>query len=153
MPSRMKAPRNGPCSIRLKLQTGTVPVPAAHATLALQPGYSFLSAGDAQKVLTDLWGNPPDKEVLGMIVPGENNLGAGRRKYRAVVVTYSDDGHVKDDDASSIDYDDLLKDMKKGTEESSAERVKEGYSAIELGAGPRRRTTMPPRTSCTGHVT
>jgi len=116
----------------LKLQTGTVPVPAAHATLALQPGYSFLSAGDAQKVLTDLWGNPPDKEVLGMIVPGETSSVLVDENTWAVVVTYSDDGHVKDDDASSIDYDDLLKDMKKGTEESSAERVKEGYSAIEL---------------------
>lgn len=116
----------------LKLQTGNVPVPAAHATLALQPGYSFLSAGDAQKVLTDLWGNPPDKDVLGMIVPGETPSVLVDDNTWAVVVTYSDDGHVKDDDASSIDYDDLLKDMKKGTAESSAERVKQGYSAIEL---------------------
>ncbi|HEY4291698.1 DUF2167 domain-containing protein [Luteibacter sp.] len=116
----------------LKLQTGTVPVPAAHATLALQPGYSFLSANDAQKVLTDLWGNPPDKDVLGMIVPGETPSALVDESTWAVVVTYSDDGHVKDDDASTIDYDDLLKDMKKGVEESSAERVKQGYPAIEL---------------------
>lgn len=116
----------------LKFQTGTVPVPAAHATLALQPGYAFLSASDAQKVLADLWGNPPDKEVLGMIVPGETPSVLVDENTWAVVVTYSDDGHVKDDDASSIDYDDLLKDMKKGTEESSVERVKQGYAAIEL---------------------
>jgi uncharacterized membrane-anchored protein len=116
----------------LKFQTGTVPVPAAHATLALLPGYSFLSATDAQKVLADLWGNPPDKDVLGMIVPGETPSVLVDENTWAVIVTYSDDGHVKDDDASSIDYNDLLKDMKKGTEESSAARVKQGYPAIEL---------------------
>jgi uncharacterized membrane-anchored protein len=107
-------------------------VPAAHATLNLKPGYAFVPEADAQRVLEQLWGNPPDKDVLGLIVPGNKPDILTDRDAWAVVVTYSDDGYVKDDEASSIDYDDMLKDMKKGAQESNGERVKQGYPSVEL---------------------
>lgn len=116
----------------IHLQTGVVPVPAAHATLNLKPGYAFVPEADAQRVLEQLWGNPPDKDVLGLIVPGNKPDILTDRDAWAVVVTYSDDGYVKDDEASSIDYDDMLKDMKKGAQESNGERVKQGYPSVEL---------------------
>jgi uncharacterized membrane-anchored protein len=116
----------------VSFKTGTVAVPGAHATLNLAPGYSFLSATDAQHVLTNVWGNPPDTDILGMIVHGTDAQVLTDDNEWAVVVTYSNDGYVKDDDAGSIDYDDLLKDMKKSTVEDNADRIKQGYPAIEL---------------------
>ena len=52
--------------------TGRVEIGPAHAHVALRPGYSFLPANDAQRVLSQLWSNPPDKDVLGMILPGSD---------------------------------------------------------------------------------
>lgn len=39
---------------------------------------------------------------------------------------------MKDDDAAKLNYDDVLKDMKKDVAENNKEREKEGYPSIEL---------------------
>jgi len=49
-----------------------------------------------------------------------------------VILTYDDDGHIDDSDAAKIDYDDMLKDMKEGTEDYNAERKKAGFEAVHL---------------------
>lgn len=112
--------------------TGDVPIPGAKATLKLADGYSFLPAGDAQRVLTQAWGNPPDNSVLGMIIPGTDAHTVLKDDTWAVVVTFVDEGYVSDKDAAKIDYDDMLKDMKKEALDSNEERLKEGYPAVEL---------------------
>ncbi len=116
----------------LHLTTGEVAIPSAKASLRLEPGYSFLSASDAQRVLSELWSNPPDNSVLGMILPGTDPRVLLDEKNWAVVVTYTDEGYVSDADAAKIDYSDMLKDMQKGTEDSNLERIKQGYPVIEL---------------------
>ena len=50
----------------------------------------------------------------------------------AVILTYEDEGHIDDSDAADIDYDDLLKDMKEGTEDHNAGRKKAGFEAVHL---------------------
>lgn len=112
--------------------TGEVAIPAAKATLKLADGYSFLPAGDAQRVLTEAWGNPPDDSVLGMILPSTDAHSVLDDDTWAVVVTFVDEGYVSDKDAAKIDYDDMLKDMKKSAQESNEERLKQGYPAVEL---------------------
>jgi uncharacterized membrane-anchored protein len=114
----------------LHFQGGRVAVDAAHATLNLTPEYRFLAAADAQRVLSDLWGTPPDDEVLGLIVPAGTSL-ADDNGW-AVVVTYSDDGHVADADASTLDYAKMLREMQQQTHESNAARRKQGYPTAEL---------------------
>jgi uncharacterized membrane-anchored protein len=114
----------------LHFQSGRVAVDAAHATLNLTPEYRFLAAADAQRVLSDLWGNPPDDEVLGLIVPAATSL-ADDNGW-AVVVTYSDDGHVADSEASTLDYAKMLREMQEQTHESNAARRKQGYPTAEL---------------------
>ena len=47
---------------------------------------------------------------LGMMVPVDAGL-FGERSW-AVLIEYEEDGHVKDDDAHDIDYDELLESMK-----------------------------------------
>lgn len=116
----------------LHQDTGTVAIPAAKATLNLAPGYSFLPAQDAQRVLSQLWDNPPNKHVLGMILPSEDPHVLLDPDNWAVVVTYTDDGYVSDADAAGIDYDDMLKQMQKGSRERNAERLKQGYPAVDL---------------------
>jgi uncharacterized membrane-anchored protein len=112
--------------------TGNVHIAEANATLKLGSDYSFLKAKDAQRVLADLWGNPPDDGVLGIILPGTDPHVVLDRDAWAVVVNFVDDGYVSDEDATKIDYDQMLRDMKKAAHESNEERVKNGYPAIEL---------------------
>ncbi len=114
----------------LQYQSGAVAVTEAKAHLDLKPGFRYLAKSDARKVLEDYWGNPPDDTVLGLIVPEKDPLGS--EHSWAVVVTYSDEGYVSDEDANKIDYNDLLKDMKAGTKESNEDRKSQGYQEIEL---------------------
>lgn len=112
--------------------TGEVQIPEAQATLKLANGYSFLAAKDAQRVLTQAWDNPPDDSVLGMILPSTDANAVLDDDAWAVIVTFVDEGYVSDKDAAKIDYDDMLKDLKKSSQESNEERLKAGYPAIEL---------------------
>jgi uncharacterized membrane-anchored protein len=111
---------------------GNVHIDGAKATLKLGSSYSFLDAKDARRVLEDRWGNPPDDGVLGMILPGTDPHVVLDGDAWAVVVHFVDDGYVSDEDAAKIDYDAMLRDMKKAALDSNEERVKEGYPAIEL---------------------
>lgn len=49
-----------------------------------------------------------------------------------VTINYDEDGYVKDDDAGKINYDDLLKQMKKSLAENNKVRQEKGYPAITL---------------------
>ncbi|WP_430392286.1 DUF2167 domain-containing protein [Dyella sp. 20L07] len=112
--------------------TGHVTLTQAQATLKLADGYSFLRAKDAQRVLTELWGNPPDEDVLGMILPSTDAHSVLESKNWAVVVTFVDEGYVSDEDATKIDYNAMLKDLQKVALDDNPDRLKEGYPAIEL---------------------
>ncbi|HZZ34854.1 MAG TPA: DUF2167 domain-containing protein [Caulobacteraceae bacterium] len=117
---------------RLTQRTGVVPLPTAKASLNLGDDYYFLDAADSRKVLVDGWNNPPDAAdgVLGMIFPkrfkplDEGAWGA--------VVTYEATGYVADKDAKSTDYDKLLEEMRKGEDQSNAERSKAGFHTVHL---------------------
>ncbi|MFC5570850.1 DUF2167 domain-containing protein [Lysobacter yangpyeongensis] len=109
---------------------GTVGVDEAKARFNLNENYRYLGATDARKVLEDLWGNPPDDSVLGMIVP--KGRGVLDDTGWAVVVTYSDEGYVSDEDAAKIDYDDMLKEMQAADEEDNEARKQAGYPALHL---------------------
>lgn len=115
---------------KLHFKNGTVTVPAANATLKLAPGYLYLDADEAQQVLT-MWGNPPDSDVLGMILP-QGKKSVMEDNTWAVVVTFSSDGYVSDEDAAKIDYDKMLKEMQEGTRDENASRKKAGYPTVDL---------------------
>jgi uncharacterized membrane-anchored protein len=115
----------------LHFRSGTVTIDAAHATLNLTSEFRFLDSKDAQRVLHDLWGNPPDSDVLGMLIPAGASLTDEKNSW-VVVISYSDDGYVSDSEASTLDYDKMLKDMQQDARDSKAEREKQGYPAIEI---------------------
>lgn len=115
----------------LKFEKGTINLGKGLATLQVPEDFRYLNGKDTATVLTQLWGNPPSRsEALGMLVPAEVSL-ADEDSW-AVIISYEEDGYVKDDDAEKIDYADLLRTMQAGTKEANKERVKLGYPGMEL---------------------
>lgn len=114
----------------LKFQKGEIVLPGGIATLKVPDSFRYLDAKDSERVLVEGWGNPAGNETLGMLVP--TGVSVLSENGWAVVVTYEEDGYVSDKDADSINYDDLLKDMKKSVVDQNKERQKGGYQSIEL---------------------
>jgi uncharacterized membrane-anchored protein len=114
----------------LKFQRGEVVLKDGLATLKVPDGVEFLNGPDAQTVLVKLWGNPPMSAPLGLLMPV--NTGPLSPEAWAVIITYEEEGYVKDKDAEKIDYADLLKQMQKDTREGNKEREKQGYASVEL---------------------
>ena len=111
-------------------QTGEIKLDAARAVLNVPENFYFIDSADSEKVLVEVWGNPPDQNVLGMLFPAD--MSPFDYNAWAVSIEYEEDGYVSDADADKIDYDDLLKQMKADTAASSSARVAEGYESIEL---------------------
>lgn len=111
---------------------GTHELADGKSRVVIAEGFAFLDVADTKKLLTDVWGNPPEvgAHALGAIVPkGVSPLAA---ESWAAIITYEDEGHVADDDAASINYADLLKEMQDSTAEENKEREKAGYGTITL---------------------
>jgi len=123
---------------KLKFQQGEVILKDGLATLKVPEGLRYLNGRDALIVLVKLWGNPPMTEPLGLLMPAD--AGPLSPDSWAVIITYEEEGYVKDQDAEKIDYNDLLQKMQKDTLEANKEREKQGYPKVELvgwAAAPR----------------
>lgn len=114
----------------LQFQQGEVAVPEANARLRLTEGFRYLGKADARRVLEEFWGNPPDDTVLGMLVPTADGLDSDHSW--AVILTWSDDGYVSDQDAAEIDYADLLETMQAETRDANPVRQEAGYPTVDL---------------------
>ena len=114
----------------MKYEHGLITLNGDFAKLNIPAGFKFLNATQSQYVLEDLWGNPKDASVLGMIFP-ENSSPFTDSSF-AFVVTFEDMGYVKDDDAKDVDYDEMLKEMQDGEAESNKQRLAQGYPAIHM---------------------
>ena len=126
---------------QLRYQTGRITLRRGLATLDLPADFRYLDPQETDIVLR-AWGNPPGHETLGMLVP------AGVRVLApegwGVIISFGEDGYVKDDDAAKIDYHDLLTNMQQATREANPERAKAGYATVELvgWAEPPRYDSM-----------
>ncbi len=114
----------------LERKTGEIKLPEAHVTLNVPEDFYYLNAQDAEKVLVEVWGNPPSETTLGMLFPTE--LTPFDDGAWAVTIEYEEDGYVTDEDADDIDYTKLLDQMKSDTQDNSENRVEQGYEPIEL---------------------
>ncbi len=114
---------------KMDFKRGTITLPGGEARLEVPEGYYYLDVADSRTVLVDIWGNP-NGGSLGMIFPAEYTpidwMAWG------VVIAWNPVGYVSDDGARDIDYDALLAQMQQDTRTESAERVKNGFAAIEL---------------------
>lgn len=114
----------------LNFQKGKITLPGGIATLELPPAFRYLAPADTARLLEQGWGNPPGAATLGMIVPAE--VSPLSEEGWGVVVTYDKDGHVKDDDADSIDYAELLQEIQESIADENKARKEEGYPAMTL---------------------
>ncbi|MCW3072221.1 MAG: putative rane-anchored protein-like protein [Bacteroidetes bacterium] len=114
----------------LDYKTGKIMIQGDLATVTVPDGFAYLDSKDAQFVLTDLWNNPEDHDILGMLVPKGVDLLAS--ESWAIIYSYEEDGHVDDDDAEDTDYAELLGDMQKEISADNSSRVAAGYPAMEL---------------------
>lgn len=114
----------------LDRKKGKISLPNGVATLDVPEHFYYLSPRDANKVLVDVWGNPPGQNTLGMLLP--DGVTPFDQDSWGVTINYVAEGYVKDDDADDINYDDLLADMKNDVEEENKQRRKMGYETVEL---------------------
>ncbi|UOB16943.1 DUF2167 domain-containing protein [Abyssalbus ytuae] len=111
-------------------QHGKIDIDNGMATLEIPEGYKYLEPHQANRVLTEIWGNPPS-ETLGLLLP-ENTSPVSDNFTYAIEITYEEEGYIADDDATDIDYDELLTQMQKDVEDANPERIKEGYESFKL---------------------
>lgn len=114
----------------LNRQQGAIELPGGAAHLNVPEDFYYLSPEDAEKVLTEAWGNPAGQQTLGMLFPAD--MTPLDRGAWGVTIEYSEDGYVSDEDAHELDYTALLKDMQADTRAANSERQKAGYDTIEL---------------------
>ncbi len=113
----------------LHYQKGEVSLLGGKAKISLTDEFRYLNESDTRKVLVDLWGNPPEaSSTLGMIV--ENGVNFLEGETWGALLKWTPDGYVKDDDFASIDFADMLKDLRKQSIESSKERERGGYGKM-----------------------
>jgi len=114
----------------LHFKRGHIVLPGGLAALDVPPSFRYLDPTDTERVLVDAWGNPPGSQTLGMLFP--TDVGPFAADAWGVVIEYSGDGHISDEDADAIDYDDLLARMREDTDDANEERKKLGYEPVSL---------------------
>jgi uncharacterized membrane-anchored protein len=116
----------------LDRRQGEIELPNGVATLQVPDGFYYLGPADAEKVLVEVWENPPGagRDTLGMLFPTEST--PFDETSWGVTIEYEEDGYVSDEDADKIDYNELLAEMKQSTADESEARVAQGYEPIEL---------------------
>lgn len=115
-----------------QFEKGTIEILNGKLSIQVPDGYKYLNGSDSEMILTELWGNPPSEkgdESLGMLIP--DTMNATTPDY-SINITYADDGYIKDEDAKSIDYDELLESMIESSIEQNKVREELGYGKLEL---------------------
>jgi uncharacterized membrane-anchored protein len=116
----------------LKFSTGQLKLEADKIQLNVPQGFKYLNKEQSKFVLTKLWGNPEStvEDVDGMLFPA--NAGPFADSSYAFIISYTEEGHIKDEDAGKINYDDLLKDLQSSEKEENEKRVKAGYDSVHI---------------------
>lgn len=114
----------------LEYKVGELELESGNAKLVVPEGFQFLDKKQSIYVLSDLWGNPTDSSIIGMLVPA--NKGVLASDSWVFTISFDEMGYVKDDDAADIDYNQLLKDGQQEAKDANPERIKQGYPSLEF---------------------
>lgn len=109
----------------MKWTKGNVDLPNGISKLNVPAGFKYLGPEQSSFVLSNVWGNPPQEGVLGMIFPDSTDPYTD--SSYAFVITYDPMGYVKDDDADKIDYDEMASEIRKDEVEENKQRKMQGY--------------------------
>jgi len=111
-----KAMQRGPQTIALRNQ----------ASLKLPEGYGFIPTREAS-VLMEAMGNSSDDAFIGLIMPTAEGSGDWM-----ISVDYTAAGYIEDSDAKSWNADELLTNLKEGTEAGNKRRKQMGITELEV---------------------
>lgn len=114
---------------RLDYKQGEITVGDGIATFNVSEDYYFLSTKDANIVLEEFWGNPPESDILGMIFPAD---ATPLHDDWGLVIYFSNIGYVSDEDVTEYNYDALLEGMQQETRDENAWRIDNGYPELDL---------------------
>ena len=117
---------------KLGYQTGMISLRHGMATLRLPQSFRYIGPEGSRRLLTEAWGNPPAvaQSNLGMLIP--TAVSPLSREGWGIVIEYEEEGFVNDDDAASIDYTRLLKQMQDATVAVNGQREKQGFEPVTL---------------------
>jgi uncharacterized membrane-anchored protein len=96
------------------------------AVLKLPDGFFFVPKMEGARILRALGNTVGEKTFVGLIVgttPGAEWIVATR---------YIKEGYIKDDDAKNWNADELLQNLKDGTEEANKDRAERGFPELEV---------------------
>lgn len=111
-------------------QYGKIELGQGMASLEVPQGFKFLNAEESGYVLSDLWGNPPDESIVGMLFREQDSPMLGN--LYAITLSFEEEGYVEDDDAQDLDYDELLEQLQEDTRLGNESRQELGYGTVEL---------------------
>jgi uncharacterized membrane-anchored protein len=106
---------HGPSTVTLKDQ----------AQLTLPTGYGFVPPKEGAAVM-DMLGNQTDERFIGLIFPEAED------SSWFVTMDYEPSGYIKDDDAKDWDAEELLQNLKDGTEAGNEHRREIGVGEIQV---------------------
>jgi uncharacterized membrane-anchored protein len=96
------------------------------ALLNISPEYFFIPKAEGVRIMRALGNTVQDATFVGLVV------GTKPKDKWIVVTRYIKDGYIKDDDAKNWNADELLQNLKDGTEESNKDRVERGFPELEV---------------------
>ena len=109
------AQQAGPADIRLRDQ----------GQLHLPKGYIWVPVPAAAKYMRAL-GNSAGDDLMGLVFPASDD------SNWMAVLSFVNEGYIKDDDAKDWNAAELLKSLKEGTEAGNKERIRRGIPAFEV---------------------
>lgn len=96
------------------------------ATLSIPAGHLFMPKADATRLLRALGNTISGDSLQGLVV------GLKQKDEWIVVVRYIKEGYIKDDEAKDWKADELLANLKEGTEQSNKDRAARGFPETEV---------------------
>jgi uncharacterized membrane-anchored protein len=96
------------------------------AVLKLPGDYAFIPKAEGARLMRAMGNSVEDSQFVGLFVGTKPN------DDWIVVVEYTKDGYIKDDEARNWNPDELLRSLREGTEEANKDRVERGFQEIEV---------------------
>lgn len=111
-----KAGTRGPADIKLRDQ----------ATLKIPTGHFFVPATEGLRVMRAYGNSPNANTFTGLVVSMKND------DMWMIVINFVKEGYIKDDDAKDWNANELLSNLREGTEEANKQRAERGFPQIEV---------------------
>lgn len=95
------------------------------ATLRVPQGMIFIPQDQAARLLRAA-GNQPGADLVGLVTTTRDE------DHWNVVIRYTKEGYIRDDEAKALNADDILESLRQGTEEANRDRAQRGFPELEL---------------------